>query len=552
MRWVKLLLLPALVLGALGGAWLSSFPAARHLIRLEKTGPAVWGFLARYELDVAQELESLFLVRADADDMAALRREGFRFTVLDRGAEGKEYTLVEARSAEDRDVVAGLEKAVFLEGETWLVGGPKGEPVPALPPTMARKPLAATSLLPYLHRPSSVPVRAAAAPSRDGTVDLIVAGVNSGTVLSFVENLQAYQTRYATTPNCDAAADSVFQFFQSLGLRASYAPFTFGSTRSSRNVIAEKPGVRQPGEVVIICGHYDSTSNQKETLAPGADDNATGVAAVMEAARLLSRFDFDFTVKFIAFGAEEFGLYGSADYASKARAAGERIIGVINLDMIGYADALPEDLDLIVNPLSEWLAERLRLAAGTYAGLTTKKTVTASANYSDHAPFWDRGYPALLAIEDQPLHNPFYHRTTDTAEKLNEGFLAASTRGCLALLAELAQPADPARPRTPVGLEGSARTYSALFSAVRVLSLTWTAEASAAGYNVYRSLTSHLNYQKLNSAPLTITSFAERLLDPSLDYFYVVTAVGSGGRESNFSREIWVQADTAWFGSGRR
>ena len=552
MRRVKLLLVPALVLGALGGAWLSSFSAARHLLRLEKTGPAVWSFLARNELDVAQELETSFLVRADAEDMAALRREGFRFTVLDRGAEKKEYTLVEARSAEDRDFLARLEKAVFLEGETWLVAGPKGGPFAALPPTMARKPLAATSLLPYLHRPSSVPVRAAAAPSRDGTIDLIVAGVNSGIVMSFVENLQAYVTRYATTPNCDAAADSVFQYFQSLKLRTSYAPFTFRSTYSSRNVIAEKPGLRQPEEVVIICGHYDSSSNQATTLAPGADDNATGVAAVMEAARLLSRFDFDFTVKFIAFGAEEFGLYGSADYASKARAAGERIIGVINLDMIGYADALPEDLDLIVNPLSEWLAERLRLAAGTYAGLTTKKTVTASANYSDHAPFWDRGYPALLAIEDQPLHNPFYHRTTDTAEKLNEGFLAASTRGCLALLAELAQPADPARPRTPVGLEGSARTYSALFSAVRVLSLTWTAEASAAGYNVYRSLTSHLNYQKLNSAPLTITSFAERLLDPSLDYFYVVTAVGSGGRESNFSREIWVRADTAWFGSGRR
>ena len=550
MRRAKLFLVAVLILGALGGAWLSSFSQPFHLIRLEKTGPAVWGILSRFELDVAQELETLFLVRADADDLTALRREGFRFTVLDRGAERKDYYLVAARSAEERDFLSASGRSVLLEGETWLYGGPRGEPSPPLPATMPLKPLAATSLLPYLHRPSSIPVTAATAPSRNGTIDLIVAGVNGGSIKSFVEGLQSYQTRYATTANCDAAAESIYQFFQGLGLRASYAPFTFRTTYSSRNVIGEKPGLRQPEEVVIICGHYDSTSNQAATLAPGADDNASGVAAVMEAARLLSRFDFDFTVKFIAFGAEEFGLYGSADYASRARSAGERIVGVVNLDMIGYVDAVPEDLDLIVNPLSEWLAERLKLAAGSYAGLTSRKIVTASANYSDHAPFWDRGYPALLAIEDQPLHNPYYHKTTDTADKLNDAFFVASTRASLAVLAELAQPSDPALPKTPVGLEGRVGTYSALFSAVRALRLTWTADPSAAGYNIYRSLTSHLNYQKLNSVPLTGTSFTERLLDPALDYYYVITAVGSGGGESNFSREIWVVADTTGFWAG--
>jgi hypothetical protein len=221
--------------------------------------------------------------------------------------------------------------------------------------------------------------------------------------------------------------------------------------------------------------------------------------------------------------------------------------------MIGYADAMPEDLDLIVNSFSEWLAERLKLAAGSYAGLATRKVVTASANYSDHAPFWDRGYPAVLAIEDQPLHNPYYHKTTDTADKLNDVFLVSSTRAALAVLAELAQPCNPAVPKTPVGLDGRVGTYSALFSAIRAVRLTWTADSSAAGYNLYRSTTSHLNYQRLNSALLTGTSFTEKFLSPALDYYYVVTAVGSGGRESNYSREIWVKADTAgsWTGGQR-
>ncbi len=549
MRRVSLLLVVTLVLAAFGGGWFFSPPQPLHLIRLDKTGPAVWDAISRLELDVAQELDSCFLVRADRDDIAALRRQGFGFLVLDRQADKKDFYLVQARSAEDREFLSRLGRAAILEGETWLYAGPRGDPSPAIPQTMPRKPLAETSILPYLHRPSSIPVQAWAAPQRDGTIDLIIAAVSSTSILSYVETLQNFQTRYAITPNCDLAAEYILQFFQSLGLRASSVPFTFRTTYFSQNVIAEKTGLRQPEEVVIIGGHYDSTSNQAATLAPGADDNASGVAAVMEAARLLSRYDFDFTVKFIAFGAEEWGLYGAADYASRARAAGERIIGVINLDMIGYADAVPEDLDLIVNPLSEWLAERLKLAAGSYAGPATRKTVTASANYSDHAPFWDLGYPAVLAIEDMPLRNPYYHRTTDTVDKLNDAFFVSSTRAALAVLAELAQPSDPALPRTPAGLEGLVSTYSALFSAVRAVRLTWTADSSAAGYNVYRSMTSHLNYQKLNSVPLTGTSFTDKFLNPALDYYYVITAVGSGGRESNYSREVWARADTAsWTG----
>jgi len=554
MRRTKLLLVPALILAALGGGWLSVRSQPLYLIRLDKTGPSVWSALFRLELDVAQELDSCFLVRAAADDLTLLRREGLGFTVLDRGAERKDYYLVEAREAHEREFLAGLRGAVFLEGGTWLYGAPREGPYPPLAPTMARKTIATVSILPYLHRPSLIPVAAAAATSRDGTVDLIVGGVNGGSVRAFVEGLQSFGTRYAITPNGDASAEYILQYFQSLGLQASFASFTFRGAYFSRNVIAEKAGLRQPDEVVIICGHYDSTSDQPTSLAPGADDNASGVAAVMEAARLLSRYDFDFTVKFIAFGAEEWGLHGAADYASRARAAGERIIGVINLDMIGYADPVPEDLDLVVNAFSEWLAERLRLAAGTYvADLVTQKLVTASANYSDHAPFWDRGYPALLAIEDMPLRNPYYHRTTDTAETLNDVFLVSSTRAALAVLAELAQPCDPAVPKTPAGLEARATTYSALFSTVRTVRLTWVADASAAGYNVYRSTTSHLNYQKLNSVPLTDASFMERSFDPALDYYYVVTAVGSGGRESHYSREVRVQAETmgSWTGSLR-
>ena len=188
-------------------------------------------------------------------------------------------------------------------------------------------------------------------------------------------------------------------------------------------------------------------------LAPGADDNASGVAAVLEAARILAPYDLDFTVRFIAFSAEEWGLYGSRAYAAGIQGSGQRIRGVINLDMIAYADAMPEDLQIIVNPQSSWLAI-VFLAGSSYGPVDATLTVNASFVYSDHSPFWDRGLPALLAIEDNPLTNPYYHQTTDTRDKLQPEFFTAAARASLGVLAELAQPIKSGYPKTPVGVNG--------------------------------------------------------------------------------------------------
>ena len=112
--------------------------------------------------------------------------------------------------------------------------------------------------------------------------------------------------------------------------------------------------------MVIVCAHYDSTSTQATTHAPGADDNASGTAAVMEMARVLAGYQFDYTIKFIAFSAEEWGLYGSRHYAQAAKQRGEQIVGVVNLDMIGYVDLEPEDLDIVVDGQSDVAGEQVR------------------------------------------------------------------------------------------------------------------------------------------------------------------------------------------------
>jgi hypothetical protein len=537
MKIFKILPLALLILGVL----LFSFSEPVYLIKIPKGDLVQRGILEKFQVEVVQELGTCFIARANREDFRILRKSRIYFSILDKNIEGKEYFLVRASS---RDKLAGLQakgRLIAVEKGTLLCWT-KGEALAAaIPPDVVRKPLPSTSILSFLKRPSPPVAIQEYRAAKDDLIEFIVNMVSKSNLRSFVQGLEAFQTRYASTSNCETAGDFIFHHFQTLGLETSYEPFSFQGSYSSRNIIAEKRGKTDPDEIMIICAHYDSTSGNPTVLAPGADDNASGTAAVMEAARILLPYSFDFTIRFIAFSAEEWGLYGSQYDAARARSRDEEIIGVINLDMIAYADTMPEDLELIVNPDSEWLAERLGLSATSYTGLPVRKIVNDSFVYSDHASFWDEGYSALLAIEDEPLSNPYYHQTTDTVDTLNFDFYTNATKTALGALAELAQPIRIGYPRTPVELEAKVYGYTSLFNALGTVYLSWAASPDAVGYNVYRSTTSHLNYKKLNSAPVSSTAFVDRILNTSTYYFYVVTALDNAGQESNRSGEVKIE-----------
>jgi photosystem II stability/assembly factor-like uncharacterized protein len=213
-----------------------------------------------------------------------------------------------------------------------------------------------------------------------------------------------------------------------------------GALLSLRNVVATKPGAVSTDQV-IICAHYDCTSNDPDNLAPGADDNASGTAGVVEAARVLAEYPFEKTVKFLCVSGEEQGLYGSGEYATDAKFAGDVITGVFNLDMIGYVNSVPEDADLIGDPSSEWLVDFAVDCATAYVpGLPTLKVIDENSVYSDHASFWRAGYHAFYAIEDDNLTYPHYHTTGDTLGNLTQSFAEDCVKLGVATIAELAVP----------------------------------------------------------------------------------------------------------------
>jgi hypothetical protein len=206
-------------------------------------------------------------------------------------------------------------------------------------------------------------------------------------------------------------------------------------------------------------------------------------------------------------------------------------------------DRAPEDLDATSNPASAWLADFYASTTAAYSTLPVAKWNNASSRSSDHAPFWDQGYPALLLIEDNAVGstNPYYHSIGDRFEVLDTGFAASVTQATLAAAAALAQPTSG--PAPPTGVTARQLAGSSLFSNVATLVVEWRGSPDAvAGYNVYRASTSHGTYTKVNDTPVRGTSFVKNQVfrgtsrPTSLAYF-VVTAVDASGRESNRSLE---------------
>lgn len=236
------------------------------------------------------------------------------------------------------------------------------------------------------------------------------------------------------------------------------------------NIIGVLPGTGRLRGYYVVCAHYDaiavnsfpdSTMWWCENPAPGADDNATGVATVLEAARALSdpALSFPFDIRFVLFSGEELGRLGSIAYADSVagyRAAADdfvappdTIYGVLNVDMIGYKRGEDEYLDachIVTNPGSDWLADWIvDTAESLYVDLFPEfeaQTINEAHNYSDHASFWARDYDAVIAIEHSSSEgwNPNYHTIEDELSMIYPSQLASTARMVTGAVARLADP----------------------------------------------------------------------------------------------------------------
>jgi Zn-dependent M28 family amino/carboxypeptidase len=236
--------------------------------------------------------------------------------------------------------------------------------------------------------------------------------------------------------------------------------------RMYRNIIATKKGRESDKPWILLGAHYDAARG-----SPGADDNASGIAVLLEAAHLLDSAHFDRTIQFVAFTLEEpqphtvHFLIGSDSFAKEARKLNIRYEAALILESVGYTDTaegsqfvpflikipIPQKgnfLGIIANKRSKIILEAFHAAASSYVPelITIPYRVPFSGRlipetrFSDHAPFWDQGYPALMLTDTAMFRNPHYHTHRDKHETLDFTFMHNVTKAVLSAVALFGNP----------------------------------------------------------------------------------------------------------------
>lgn len=240
--------------------------------------------------------------------------------------------------------------------------------------------------------------------------------------------------------------------------------FPIAYRRDGTNLVVERPGQSRADEIVLLGAHYDTVPE-----TPGADDNASAIAVLLEVARLLAGRKFRRTIRFVAFANEEPPYFHTADMGSDVHARGcrernEKIIGMLCLEMVGYFCDQPgsqKQLDELPRWLSWWLPRRgdflaavgnlrsTRLCWQFRRGFKRRSRLklfsivlperVTSIRLSDNSSFWDYGYAALMLTDTSFLRNPHYHRASDLPETLDYDRMEQVTEGVASALACLAR-----------------------------------------------------------------------------------------------------------------
>ncbi len=276
-----------------------------------------------------------------------------------------------------------------------------------------------------------------------------------------LETLVGPRDPYANMRALNAAADYVASELRNTGLAVTDDTFQ-SEGEVFRNIVGTHAGTVAPQEQVLIVAHYDTKPG-----TPGADDNASAVAAMLEIARTLARGRFERTVQFVGFSLEEYEYQGSRHFARQARREGREIVGVLDLEMVGFTSprqrrppGVPgrktgDFIGVVGNKRSRTLVEAFVASARRSVPALPVETLVVRWNgyllpivrLSDHAPFWDVRVPAVMITDTAIMRHPHDHKPSDTLDTLDLPFLAQVATATAAAAADLARSVTPASSR---------------------------------------------------------------------------------------------------------
>jgi len=361
----------------------------------------------------------------------------------------------------------------------------------------------------------------------NATIREMMNQVNMDSLQATVQHLQDYQNRMWNSTNAFAASDWIAGRMAALGLEVEQQPFYantwYGSGQAAPNVIGIQRGTVYPNTYVVCGSHFDSFSYSGN--CPGADDNATGVASVLESARIMTQYEFEYSIIYCAYGCEEMGLYGSEAYASRCQQQGMDIIGYFNNDMNGYLYGDTIHIDCIYPNSVAQIGDYYMNVADTYFPEMQVRHVLLLGGDSDHTSFNQHGYMGIYPFEDVDHYSPYIHTSDDLIGNSVNSF-AMSQRYCqmnIGCLSEIANPVGSQVYCNPVN--DFAVEYPYVADDYSTLRLSWTEPSEGSTgtlvrFDVYRD--------NDMVAETTVYEFIDEITE-NVDVDYYVMAVYSDG-----------------------
>jgi hypothetical protein len=388
--------------------------------------------------------------------------------------------------------------------------------------------------------------------STDPDIEALMNAVSQQNLLAYVQTLEGFRTRhiFSETQRDDIGIGAARNWIHDEFLRVNAGalqvtfedfPATFnGLASNQRNVIATLPGISDDPGIIVLMAHYDSRNADPvdgEGASPGANDNASGVALLLELARLMSSRPWNKTIIFAAFSAEEQGTIGSRNFVQNMMLSGRIFEAAINNDIVGGRPGIPQAIRVFSQGPEEsnsrQLARYMELVAGLYMPAFRIEMVDGldrEGRFSDQREFIAVGVPGLRlteSVEDFSVQ----HTGLDRSELLDYNYLRQVAQLNLVTVANLA--GSPSAPPIP--------TVVTMADPGSYL-LTWQPDPQAAAYAIsFRPIGT-----PIYTAPFFYVSGSEAGnvaltgLDPLITYAVSLAALDNGGKISSFSSEVIV------------
>jgi hypothetical protein len=274
--------------------------------------------------------------------------------------------------------------------------------------------------------------------------------VDVNKIRQYLEDFVSFGYKKTGTKNCKLTAEYIFEKFQEFDLYTYYDNWWYPRYKFrprvlliDRNVVAVHNGSDTNSDaVIIVCAHYDTLDASPGLIkkgCPGANDDGSGIVAMLSIAEIVSQYNFNHTIRFIAFSGEEEGCYGSYYDAKQAYKRDENIIAVLNIDTIGYVNNSKDGkiLQVFCQERSNWIVDYSNEIDDKYHNHIDIKTQYTFQYPADHDSFNDFGYDSAQFIQPKPELYHWMHTPEDTIDKINFSYLTKVTKLILALTAEL-------------------------------------------------------------------------------------------------------------------